>query len=493
MNTFVQNVATGKTYNGALTHETSLNANLDFFALAGSMRFSEEIFDLWEKAYNENPLSAVRLMFWLRDVRGGAKERDSFRKLFVKLADTSQEIAIKVIEFIPEYGYWKDLVLLMYDNSLNPVVKVAIFNTLVNQFQADIRAAKPSLLAKYMPNESKKGNTDYAVAQRNLAKMLIKRLDYTPRQYRKALTSLRAKLDVVEVKMADKQWDEINYSGVPSRAASNYRNAFKRHDQERYTQFVEDAVTGKVSIKSGTLQPHELLARAGDKTTQAQWNQLPDWLTDSSAILPVVDSSGSMTRFNYYGGNRQLKFAPADVADALAIYVAERNKSAFKDLVINFSDYAEFIRLSGSLEQKRNILRHAKWEYNTNIQSVFNLVLGHAVKHNVPQKDMPKFIVILSDMQFDEGVAGYTNHQVAKQKFAQAGYDLPIIVYWNLAAPKVETAVTKDEANTMLISGFDPAIFKYILQGKMDKLTPPTPLDVMLAVVNSERYSPIVL
>jgi hypothetical protein len=215
-----------------------------------------------------------------------------------------------------------------------------------------------------------------------------------------------------------------------------------------------------------------------DRTLEAQWKALPNYVQDDDSYIAVVDTSGSMH------GSQDNGLA-GKVAFALGIYLAERNKSVFKDAVITFSRVARLIELKGTLQNKVNtLLRNAIIE-NTNLESVFDLILNKAVAGNVSQEDMPNNVLILSDMQFDSGADRNDNamRMIAK-KYATAGYEMPQLIYWNLRSSN-GVPVKFDEKGTCLVSGFSPSIMQSLLGGTL------TPMNMMLKVLDSERYAEI--
>jgi hypothetical protein len=155
-----------------------------------------------------------------------------------------------------------------------------------------------------------------------------------------------------------------------------------------------------------------------------------------------------------------------------------------------FSHKSDIWKISGNTlyEKFRNIVRAADgYMGNTNLQSVFDTVLTHAVRHNVPESDMPTKIFIISDMQFDMAVErnNSTNYGAIAKRYARAGYKLPLIVFWNVnGSGKESPAMLNDYV--FLVSGLTPVIFKYALQAKAISA-----YDQMVETLMSERYNAI--
>ena len=124
---------------------------------------------------------------------------------------------------------------------------------------------------------------------------------------------------------------------------------------------------------------------------------------------------------------------------------------------------------------------------NTNIQKVFELILRAAVKNNVPQSEMPSTLYIISDMEFDYCTKGadLTNFEYAKKIFQDAGYQLPRVVFWNVASRTSQQPVTRNAQGVALVSGCSPRIFGMLSSGDL------SPMGYMLEILGTERYAKI--
>jgi len=456
------------TENGMPTHSTSGSYLLDMFFKMGSARSmkDQDILSMFISAYQENPVLAIKAMFYNRDVRGGQGERRSFQIMFKWLCENVPSYAKLVFDLVPEYGRWDDLFVGL-DSSLYPQIVSFIHQNLM---EGNV------LLKKWMPRENK--------SKSDLALALMEALGMSPREYRKAI-ALHG--EVVENFMCSNEWMAINYSHVPSVASKNYRKAFSRHDAERYVEWLSAIEKGddpKVKINAGAIFPHDILrAYLGstrpsltvDRTVEAQWKALPDFVNEGLNFIAVVDTSQSM--------ESDLAW---EVAFALAIYLGERNKSVFKDAFITFSRIAKLIRFpsNASLREKLNeILKHRIVE-DTNFESVFKLILDKAVAGKVSQEDMPTHVIVLSDMQFNpaRNVPSDNAQQMIERMYAKAGYSVPQIIYWNLRSSN-GVPVKFDESGTCLVSGYSPSLMQSLLDGQL------TPMNMMLAVLDRKRYA----
>jgi len=444
------------TNNGMPTNSTSLNSNVDMFFLAGASRniSEKDIEIIFQKAIVENPLVALKTLFWSRDVRGGAGERRFFRVCSKFLNKNYLELLEKNIEYVPEFGRWDDIFELNEDVVL-PLIKEGL-------------EKENGLLGKWLPRKG-----EFANSVRRYLKM-------TPKEYRKLIVGLS---DTVEQKLCAKDFENITYSHVPSVAMNKYRKAFLKNDENRFNDFISLVHEGKEEIKAGVLFPYQLYQayeKGEDKAAvEAQWINLPDYISESDErILPVCDVSGSMNGL------------PMDVSVSLGVYISERNKSIFKDAFITFSNDPSMQYLTGSLYERLNQLRRAEWGFSTNLEGVYKLILSKAVENRIPEDEMPTKILIISDMEFNSCVAngGDTAIRMMERVYSDNGYKLPEIIFWNVNGRVGNVPTRHDKKGVGLVSGFSPAILKSILQGSVE-----TPESLMLKTVMSERYKQITI
>lgn len=464
------------TANNALSLASTLDNVLDFFAHGGAMRnrSEQDIKTAFSKAYGQDKTLALRALFYLRDIRGGQGERRLFRVCFRWLAESDPKIARKMLHLVPEYGRWDD-VLLSVDNT---DLEEYALGYMKEQWNEDIDAEHPSLGLKWFPSEQASNKKIRSLARKTAAFFGL-----TSKEYRQGLSYVRAKIGLVETAMCQNKWNKIDYSKVPSKASTNYRKAFSRHDPVGYVKFLEDVKSGKKKINAKTLYPYEVVrpifsyGAKEDATLDAQWNALPNYFEgkENTNMLVVADTSGSMNGL------------PIMISTSLALYCAEHNTGPFHNKFITFSNNPKLQSVVGhSVTQKIQNLQRAEWDMSTNLQAVFDLILNTAKKHDLSQGDLPVSILIISDMQFNAACSNKTNFQIIDRKFKDAGYERPQLVFWNVNAFNKDQPVSKDERGTVLCSGSSPSVIKYILFGTMI-----TPLEQMLEVLNSERYSSI--
>ena len=487
------NNETQLTENGAVGFRTTGKKLLDLnFAVASLRRASEtEIINKFMDAYYENPVLAVKWLFYARDVREGLGERRLFRTVFPWLAHNYENVAKNVLDFIPEYGRYDDLLCVF-----ETVLQDNVLNIIKEQLDADtynMKNNRPiSLLAKWLPSENAS-----STKTKRFANGIRTKLGMTSRNYRKMLSTMRKYIDVVERKMSAKEWSAINYETVPSRANLIYNNAFLRNDEERRREYLGKLEKGEVKINAGTLYPHDIVHKytSGswysrlnnyDATLEGLWKALPNIVRDAENTIVVADGSGSMTC--NVGGNTSV--TALDVANALAIYFSERSSGEFKDKYITFSHRPQLVDFSNAktLRDKLQIALSHSEVADTNIEATFDLILRTAVNNKMSQEDMPKNILIISDMEFNNACYGHPNETLfttIASKYAVHGYKLPRLVFWNVNSRTGTIPVKENDLGVALVSGFSVNIVNMVMSNNLD------PYECLLDVLNTERYKPI--
>lgn len=429
------------TMNGAKTHGSTGDACLDFFAVAGGMRYRrpEDQIRLFERAYIETPELAMKLLFHLRDIRGGMGERKLFRTLIKHVACTWPKSARKNVCYIAEFGCWDDLLCLL---------------------------GTP-------------------------AKRLINALEMNAKEYRRVVTALRARIGLAERQLTARRPEKVNYEAVPAQAMLKYRNAFKRRDGERFEEYLTGVFLGEKRIHTGTLFPYEVLrpffrggyrfrgVAEGADALEALWDHLPGAVGNVNAIS-VVDTSGSM-----YCAE---KLKPALISQAMGLYCAERCEGVFHNHLITFESTPHLMEIHGAtLQDKLRYIGSLPWGGSTNLEAVLDLILRTAVKSRAKQSEMPQVLYIFSDMEFNCAMsnADMTVYESAKRKFEAVGYHMPAVVFHNVNSWQMQTPVTAHTRGTALTSGASTHALSHRFDGNV------TPMDHMLRVLNGERYAMI--
>ncbi len=326
-------------------------------------------------------------------------------------------------------------------------------------------------------------------------------LNMTERDYQHMLADLSRHLVVVEQQMSSGKWDSIDYQRVPSRANLIYNSAFLRHDEDRRRDFLAKLEKGEVKINAGTLFPHDIVHKymSGrewgqslgdyDATLEGLWKNLPDTVGGCGNTIVVADGSGSMT----CQVSKDSSVTALDVANALAIYFAERSSGQFKDQYITFSGRPQLVDLSGgkSLHDKLRIARLHTEVANTNVEAVFDLILTTAISHHMEQSELPANVLIISDMEFDGCARAHSGRlstrlfDTIRQKYENAGYKLPRLVFWNVNSRTGTIPVKQNDLGVALVSGFSVNVVNMVMSGQLD------PYDCLLEAINVERYQPV--
>ena len=485
------------TENGGITHKTTNSDLLDMFAMGAAMRnrSDEDVILMFQKAFAENAELAMKMLFYIRDVRGGQGERRFFRTVMSWAAtrkDTRESVR-KNIQYFSEFGRWDDLYCLVG----TPLEKDAL-SLMKEQLALDVQCKTPSLLAKWLKSENASSGETH-----RLADITRRYLGMTHREYRKTLSILRARINVLEVLMSANRWDEIEFDKIPSKAGLIYKNAFARRDiiKAKYEKFAKDENT---KVNAAALYPYEVVEKAIDLMRSSgywgrnpialdnvdrlminkYWDNLTDFFKGAKLnALCMVDTSGSMSG------------TPINVATALGLYCAERAGGPFAGHYISFSSRPQLIATEGVdfCDKVDRIVRTNLCE-NTNIEAAFDMVLNTALTNRVPQSDMPEYILVISDMEFDSATGNYWRRsgssmckanaesvmETIERKWNERGYQLPRLIYWNVDARQANIPMIGNHY-VSYVSGFSPSIFKSIVTGK-------TGWDLMIEAICAERY-----
>ena len=502
MNTFLNGLVNENNYayteNGAVTHKTTKSAVLDMFALCGAYRnrSNEDCILAFKNALEENVTLALKCLFYLRDCRGGQGERRFFRVCYNWLCQKHPDIARRNVDLISEYGRWDDI---LYATIDTPVFADAI-DIVLKQFKLDLDCQTPSLLGKWLPSENASSQKTKKLASRVRAAFGL-----THKQYRQALSILRSRINIVEKLMSEGRWNEIEFDKIPSKAGLIYKNAFASRDiiAKKYETF---AKSEKTTVNAATLNPVDIahkiftnyqLVRQDVNSTdrlmfQKYWDNLKDYYNGRQENgLAIVDTSGSMSG------------TPLEAAVSMGAYIAERGHGPFANHFITFSSRPKLVKFSGiDIVDKFNRAKSADWQMDTNIEAVFDMLLKVAKQENTKPEDMPERLYIFSDMEFNSCITsskydGYSYRcrkdlvSVAEmetllegiaRKWAEAGYELPKVVFWNLDARSQNIPALGGRFS--YVSGFSISMVESILSGKDG-------YDLCLEVLLSPRYEAI--
>lgn len=521
MNSFVNGMkqATnfGYTENGGLQHNHLANMVYEMYAKCGAyrQRSDEDCIFAFKQAFDEDKTLAMKCLFYLRDIIGGAGERRFFRVCYHWLAIKHPEAARRNLKYIPEFGRFDDVFSLVGTPLENDAFALIKHQLAMDMKDVMVKNGAISLCAKWVPSENASSQKT-----RTLATKLRTYMGMTSKQYRKMLSALRERINVLERLMSANEWDKIDFSAVPSQAGIKYRKAFIRHDLERkkadpkavtYEEFMKDDTT---KVNAGAMAPYEVVHKALDYLNNnyarsynwntgsynwrtfkplddterlainKYWDNLTDYFKDATFNgICVVDTSGSMT----CGCGAA---TPIDVAISLGLYCAEHNHGPFANHYISFASRPQMIETSG-IDFVDKVLRIYQTNLvdNTNLEAVFNLMLQTAIDNNCSQDEIPQTILVISDMQIDRAVT-FKNQSIEirtmmekmRERWSIRGYQMPKIVYWNVNA--MQDTFLDNGPNVTYVSGASATIFKQVLTGKSG-------YDFMMTTLMGTRYKDI--
>ena len=516
------------TDNGALAYETSGSALTDFDFNTSSFRHAdaETIVKDFEKIFYSDKDLAMRYLFYLGDIREGKGERHIFNEVLSNIAATNPELAKAVLPLIPKYGRWDEVV-----NLIDTPIKDDVVMLIKNQIGDDLMAAKEgkelSLCAKWLPsiNATKKDTI-------RKANILCKALKMDKKTYRKTLSNLRDKLNIIEKALAEKNVEKlVNMQEVlSSKQNYKYKNALMRLMPEERKLYFEKVLKGEAKFNADVLEPYEVYFRyrneigyrwnytvkplkSADLSYETMWKMLPNKVKEDNEVLVIRDGSGSMTTSIPGTNNGEI----LDVASALTVYFSEHSTGGFKDKFITFSSHPETVDLSGckSLFDKIKLLGTYDDCSNTNLEKTFDLILETAKRNKMTQDKLPKNLLIVSDMQFDMATThsdywsrngsdkgwNKTLFDSIREKYEAAGYEIPRLIFWNVAAQKTTIPEIKNDLGLVLLSGYSKNIMDMICENNFEieivneegkkEVVQLSPEEVLKNKIYSERYDEI--
>lgn len=491
------------TENGAPARTTTGDNLIDLFAVIGAMRERDEsdIISMWESAYRENPELAVRMIFYAGDIRGiGLGERRTFRILIKHLANTHPFVMRKNIVNIPYYNRWDSLYELVA-TPCEPDMWTIVRMQWLEDF-GNMKHNKPiSLMAKWLASVNASSKKTCMLGRKT-----ARELHLSESLYRRALSQLRAYLKVVEKSMSAQEWATIEYSAVPSYAMKNYSKAFARHDGDRFSNYKEsleqkiaDGTISQKDIKSATLFPYDLVRKyidndsefwfrgsyigRYDTITEAQWKALPDYLDEEANVVVMADVSGSMYSPNYQ---------PISASLSLALYFASRNKGIYHNKYMTFTDRPSFLTINENASLHDQLVQawSAGVGYSTNLERAFTYILDTAIENNVKPEDMPKALVVVSDMEIDPFFRGYQLDFLEEMthRFRNARYTMPKVLFWNVEGRNSTFHAKYTNPNAVFASGYSASAFTSIIKG-INK----TAYEVMYDTLMDAQYDRVIL
>ena len=417
------------------------------------------------------------------------------------MANEYPEAAFRNLDNVPEYGRWDDLYC-----TINTPIENDTFDLFASQLNKDLISLKEnntegvSLLAKWLKSENAS-----AYETKQLGNKTRQYLKYSHKKYRKILSTLRTRINIVEKLMSEGKWEEINFAKIPSKAGLIYRNAFAHNDltKERYAEFINSKET---KVNAATLFPYEIVNKVTDKiednyyywdrelslninevernTLNKYWeNQIDHFKGKSCKAMCIVDTSNSMN--NKY--NTSVK--PIDVAISLGMYCGERINGPFKNYFISFSSRPQLIEIEGIdfCDKVKRIYEQNLVE-NTDLKAVFDMLKNMYLNKNINIEDIPEQLIVISDMEIDRGsnwrdkYRMRTEMEAIRDEWAEVGLKIPKLYYWNVSARQNNILDDPENPDVTFVSGCSPIIFQSVIEGKSG-------IQLMLDKLNSNRYN----
>lgn len=446
----------------------------------------EEILLLFEKAYKEDKTLALKALFFMRDIQGGFGERRAFRIIIMYLAFKEPEVIRKYLELIPKFGRYDDLYSL-FDTPLESDV----INLFKKQIEIDKYSAKPSNLAKWLKSENTSSKTS-----KILGKKTRVALGLSPKEYRVLLSNLRRKINILENKMSGNQWERIDYNKIPVNKCLKYKNAFIKHDKERFRSFLDVKINSRNLTKSTTEDtqyvevetnaPYQIIDSLFKNINDNNldifnnlWALLPKYNPDNYGDFIVVDA---VSADGFKNNSKSYTVALSTI-----LYTQQNNKKPFKDYYIHFKGNAKFARVQGnSLYERAVYMKEQRHSNPMDIISTVDLILFNLFKKEVYREQAPENILIITDNDVAEL---YENSDLVLnelKKWKIAGYSIPKIIFWQIEGCKKPLGITQDVNGTVFAYGYSNLLFKLILQGKEI-----TAEEYIVKSLNKERYNEI--
>lgn len=466
------------TENGALSYVVdSLNNPLvkSLYSISGyRAKTSQDAVKYFINALdNEHtrPYCAKYALF-VRDFLNGCGERRLGRELIAICLDRQLLTVDHVVDFLTKQrgGRWDDIVMI-YHAVVNEQIRDQLFNAIAAQLKidmVDLVQGKPvSLLGKWLPSINCSNAT-----RRRLGINLANRLHWSYKQYRKTVSALRARINIVEHHVTTRQYDSIDYSRVPALAMNRYIPQFNEYDYDRFSQYLSDVKANKTKINTTGVTAVDVVRKiihgqfTNDQQTdgyQVMWDNRAKY-EFTADIVPVCDVSGSMM------SNITSSLNAIDVAIGLTIAIANANTGPFNGIAFEFSDNSHIINLKNkSIVDQVKTVFDSEWGFSTNVEAVLQQILDIAVKS---QCERIPTIVFFSDMEFNQSV--HHNSAISslfdcwRDRYRAAGYDFPKVVFWNINNRTNTIPMRVNELGMIALSGFNDNLIKMVVSDRYD-------------------------
>jgi hypothetical protein len=520
------------TENGDRAYSSTMNVLVDLYYKSIRDVDENDVRELFERCWNENTYLTMRLIAHIRDIREGKGERQIGRILLDCVAKKSiEEVRKNAHVMFHTYGRWDDGIFvedvktvesqvvskggkkcvttkedkIIYSKELKDVY----VETVVKQLHEDMNALHEgktvSLCAKWIPSEKSKHGDVYKSIVKAYASKYVhinKRMNYGDFR-RTVLVPLRRKIDILETKLCNMDYTSIDYEKVPSvamnkhskapskKAPKSHRisNAFMRNDAERFKEYKAKLSKGTAKVNVAALFPHQIVTNycdenhntfkhiSNDDLIEAQWKAMVEKTASMGRLnetLVLADVSGSM------------RGLPMIISYTMGILVSSIAKcEVWKDVVLTFESRPQLVKVQGNtLYEKLRSISRTPWGGTTDFMAAMRVILDMAKSLKLNQDDLPKKILVVSDMQFNQADdnAQSSSFEVIEKEFCDAGYVLPQMVFWNVRSTST-VPVMSGIKGVSLVSGYSPNVLRSVMEDKTI-----TPEETMMNAIMDSRY-----
>lgn len=505
------------TWNGAISNSTTSSALLDYFGKCGTYvkRSQADVDASMASIFAEDPAAALRLIFGMRlisrkpkkfgkaevlplagieETQTGFGRRDEFYKAVKWLYKSRPDVLINNLHMIPICGSWKDFIEIACQNPEAKELRIAIVRLMYNHLD-------DGLLLKFLPTIRSKSNlknrSEYYKEKRTFALLFCYLNNMTARQYAKLKSTGPG--HVWQRQMSGRQWDAINFNGIPGKAMFKHlnmsgkdnKNVFERHGQlERLKTWVLEQPVIKF-----TGYPYELLKAAKESKNYIQKlvidRQFAQVLAGMEShqlgnVLCALDTSGSMSVDIVPGVSAMY------ICMSMGICFSSMNTGHFKDEVAMFDSTSRMLKLKGSFCEKVDQIP-ANAMGSTNFQSVIDLIVKIRIKNpDISISEFPETLLVLSDMQFNP-VDGNTetNYKAAMSKLQDVGLGEMRIIWWCLNGESKDFPSKMNDKGVYIIGGFDPVNLKALMGKKKEVIAENQISDHQASVKVEKSESPL--
>ena len=476
-------------YENIIEVDNSYINNLTLFSQGLFLRDAneEEIIELFSKAYEEDQLKSLKILFFIRDKEKGLGERRIFRVILNYLGSINSEILKENLSLVPYYGRWDDLYAL-FDTKLESEA----IELIKERLNMDLNSDTPTTLAKWLKSE----NTS-SKESKQLAKRTRQLLNMTPKEYRTTLSCIRNKLNIVETSISKGNWSNIQYGNMTFKSINKYEKAFIRHDYNRYTEYktLYKRLVGEIKERGNTLaesnSPYlyvkDLITTGNISETYEYKEYIKEYSGDTIVTIGLSQ-------------NRILKKQNIDIlygGVGTALYLIRSNRGRYKNYIITMMPKPNLKKICHHSEEEKikEIIKSSICN-EINIESALDLILFSAIKHNIKQEDIPKRLLFIFDPYCKISMLSRGNNvnmpyfinasefERIKDKWTYANLKMPHLIFWNIDKYRENSNIVKYNDYFTYAFGYSNEVFSSLLN---DKST--STIDILNRMINNKRYS----